>query len=128
MDRFNGEAGRRLKRWLEETGLALSDAGLNRVFPGLGLRSWESLAEFDHKKILFAKDCRVHVVLVEPYHTADKAILAAHLEHHERGLGFSHAKGPDGSGIHYPRACHPVIMARSGYQELCDRLAAKLPF
>lgn len=118
---------RRLQQWLDATGLVPSYAFLKRVFPGIGLRRGQSFNEFDHQKVFFCREHKIHVVLVEPYHTADKAIDAAAAAHAEYELGFSCAKGPQGSGVHYPGHCHPVVMSKAGFQDLCARLAEKLP-
>lgn len=117
----------RIQQWIDATGLVRSYAYLKQVFPGIGLKPGQSLNEFDHQKVFFCRENKIHVVLVEPYHTADKAIDSAAAAHAEYGLGFSCAKGPMWSGIHYPGHCHPVVMAKTGFQDLCARLAEKLP-
>ena len=118
---------KRLQQWLDATGLVESDSGIDRVFPGIGLHKWDWMVEFDHQKVFFCRDHKIHVALVEPYHTADKAIDSAAQAHADHGIGFSCAKGPQWSGIHYPGACHPVVMAKAGFQDLCASLAEKLP-
>ena len=117
---------KREDEFLAKTGIKRSRAGTTKVLSFLSDRGCPH--GFDHTRVYYSPDDRCHILITEPYHSADEALESLY---RMAGIGgysgdIAHVVGREGAGLWNPGECVPLFVGRSDTQELLQFLAENL--
>ena len=115
----------RQENWCKATGMKPSKANPQSVLRWLP--SWRYPSGLDQTGVYYWPAKRVHILITEPYHSTDRAIASLMEMAESAGGEFSSCFGAAGSGLWYPGACFPVLVACLWAGEFLPQLAAALP-
>lgn len=82
---------------------------------------------FDHTEVFYSPRDRLHLLLTEPYHSAEKALLSIQEMAADRNGEYGFAVGAKGAGLWYPGACVPLLIAAKRAERRLEEFAAGLP-
>ena len=127
---MNGEqqlAAFRARRaaWCKATELRHSPARLRKVLPWLP--PYSSPKGLDHTAVYYSPRWKFHLLLTEPYHSAELALASVQSFADAYGKGFSYAFGRQGVGLWNPGPCRPLLIAIKGAGVILEEFAARLP-
>jgi len=120
-----GEHIRRKEAWCKATGLVKSNARYAAALPWVS--NYQLPAGFDHTRVYYSKEHKLHVIVTEPYHTAQNALLSLQKLAAHKGKSFAHALGEKGRGLWYPGSCFALLAARAGSEEFLLKCVRLLP-
>lgn len=115
----------RQDEWLKVTGLKLSNARLNKVLPWLD--DYVHPTGFDHTRVYYSPEHKVHILITEPYHTATEALSSLKKLSMCAGGGcFDYSFGEKNRGLWNPGECWSLIVAKQNTKKYLDFLAYSL--
>lgn len=109
--------------WCHLAGIKKSHARYNRVLPWLN--QYVMPHGFDHIEIFYHPQSKTHILLTEPYHTAQKALQS--LKVYADGRGFDYVLAKEGTGVWYPGACMALLVGKNGSLNLLEHCSSMLP-
>lgn len=111
--------------WCAATGLRRSRARYTSVLRWLDPYSLP--AGFDHTGVYYCPKRRMHILLTEPYHSTERALLALEELARKRGGFYSVAIGLKGTGLWYPGPCIPLLVGSWRAEAAMEIFTTHLP-
>lgn len=115
----------RRDRWCAAVGVQRSRARETAALPWL--QKYSMPAGFDHTGVYYWPGGKMHLLLTEPYHSTQKALLSLQALAEEKNAAFSFSVGAAGSGLWFPGPCVALLVAAEGYDYELQCFAAGLP-
>lgn len=82
---------------------------------------------FDHTGVYYSPRGRFHLLLTEPYHSTETALLSIQSIAEARNGEYGFAIGGAGTGLWYPGSCVPLLIAARWAEWRLEEFAAGLP-
>ena len=115
----------RQDEWLKVTGLKLSNARFSKVLPWMS--DCVHPTGFDHTRVYYSPEHKIHILITEPYHTATEALSSLKKLSKCAGGGcFDYAFGGKNRGLWNPGECWSLLVAKTGTKKYLDFLAYSL--
>ena len=111
--------------WCDSMGLRQSNARPTAVLRWLDGYSFPP--GFDHTGVYYSPRGRFHLLLTEPYHSTEKALLSIQSTAEARNGEYGFAVGGAGTGLWYPGSCAPLLIAAKWAEWRLEEFAAGLP-
>ena len=111
--------------WCQATGLRVSTA--SHRYALRWLPEWRLPEGFDHTGVYYWPRKRIHILLTEPYHSTQRALLALQEMAVEKGGSYAFVVGRAGTGLWFPGPCIPLLIACEWADEFLGWFAADLP-
>lgn len=81
---------------------------------------------FDHTEIYYSPERKMHILITEPYHTAQNALMS--LMDYSKGRDFDYVLAEEGTGVWYPGACMALLIGKKGSLNLLEHCSRHLPW
>lgn len=111
--------------WCNAMGLRQSNAQMTAALRWLD--EYRLPHGFDHTEVFYSPRDRLHLLLTEPYHSAERALLSIQKMAAARNGEYGLAIGAKGTGLWYPGACVPLLIAAKWAERRLEEFAAGLP-
>jgi hypothetical protein len=112
--------------WCKATGLKRSTAHHTRVLKWLP--NYRHIDHFDHTQVYYYPPMKIHILVTEPYYTADVPLESLRAFAASVGGEFNFATGDVNRGLWYPGACSTLLISGTHlYTEFLNYFAARLP-
>mgnify|MGYP000444484963 CR=1 FL=1 len=116
---------KRQAAWCEANGLRPSKAGHQSALRWLP--SWHLQIGFDHTDVYYYPRRRIHILLTEPYHSTQEAQLSLQEMAAQKNGTYTCVVGRAGTGLWFPGACIPLLIAVEWADKILSEFAANLP-
>jgi hypothetical protein len=111
--------------WCKATGLKVSKARHQSVLRWLP--AWQLPSGFDHTGVYYWPRKRLHILLTEPYHSTETALLSLQELAVAKNGTYSFAIGRAGHGLWHPGPCIALLIACEWSDEFLGWFADALP-